>query len=130
MRQVGAVNVYREGPMQRVNAHTVAEAICRVSPKAGQSCAVQQAQTVEQRVENLLRYRDGYGMYIEDGDPKGWGGGRALVTIYMERIGGADDCELPLDSWGNGMEVGLRASQLLPGEHFIEFINAAVACVF
>lgn len=113
---------------KKITARVVAEAICSASERAGQDLSVTDPQSVKQRVENLLSDRHYCGPYIEEGDPKGWCAG-ALATIYMEQQGGDFDCELPLEYWEDGMEVSLKASELLPGRAFIEFVNAAVAVV-
>lgn len=86
----------------------------------------------EKRVENILR--DGkYGPYIVDGDPHEWGGEGAVATIYMEQHGDDGDCFLPLDYYGeNGedaFEISQKATEIL-GDCWIEFCNAAVACVY
>ncbi len=105
---------------------TVAAAICRVDKRAGQAHEATEQQSIEARAENLLR--DGpYGPYIADGDPGEWGGPGTLATIYMEPRGGSGDCTLPLDYYGNGLDMSCAASNLLPGHAFIEFVNAAVA---
>ena len=109
----------------------VATAIVKASKRAGRTFGVD-GESNAARVANLLR--DGtYGPYIADSDPQEWGGGSAVATIYMEQKGGAGDCFLPLDYWGEeqepALDVAAKASDLLPG-HYIEFINAAVACVY
>lgn len=111
----------------------VATAIVKVCETAGRSFGAKgDTENNAARVANLLR--DGpYGPYIANGDPQEWGGGEAVATIYMEQKGGAGDCYLPLDYWGeeqeSAFEVAARASDLL-GDYYIEFCNAAVACVF
>lgn len=105
----------------------VAIAIVKASDTAGKTFGVE-GESIATRVANLLR--DGpYGPYIADGDPQEWGEGRALATIYMEQKGGDGDCHLPLDYYEEGFEVAAKASDLL-GDYFIEFVNAAVACVY
>jgi len=112
-----------------VTARMVAEAICKVCRRAGQAWDAERHQTVAQRVENLLR--DGpYGPYIADGDPHEWGGPGTLATIYMEAKGDDGDCMIPLEYYGDGMLVSIEASALLPGNAYIEFVNAAVAVVY
>jgi len=106
-------------------ARDVALAICRVNPDAGQPVGEEEPVSSEERAENLLRGTRQFGPYIEDGDPKGWGG---VVFICMEQHGGDDDCGVPLEYWGNGMHHSLEASALLD-DHYIEFVNAAVAVV-
>ena len=76
------------------NARSVALALCKVNPQAGQTHNVETPQTVEQRAENLLK-ETLYGPYVADGDPHDWGGGEALVTIYMEPKGVQGDCAPP-----------------------------------
>lgn len=123
----------RKKEPETIDPRVVATAICRASARSGRTLDELDRpvgrETLEERVENLLRERPPYGAYVVAGDPCTWAGGRALATIFMERIGGPGDCELPLDYWGDGMEVSLRASRLLPGGAFIEFVNAAVAVV-
>lgn len=105
-------------------AREVAHAIATVNPEAGQPLGEEEPATIEERAENLLRDRE-YGAYIQDGDPKGWGG---EVFICMEQHGTSNDCGVPLDYWGDGMHHSLEASSLLE-DGYIEFVNAAVAVV-
>lgn len=116
--------------MAKINARTVARALCRANPFAGQQHNVLKRQTLKERTENLLR-EGPHGAYVVNGDPNGWGGGndKVLVTIYMEPKGDKNDCAVPLDYYGNGFEISCAASDLL-GNAYIEFINAAVACVY
>ena len=109
-------------------AHQVAVAIATVSQSAGQTHGAL-PESVEVRANNLLKDRGGFGPYIEEGDPRGWGNGHALATICMEQIGGTGDCGVPLKYYGDGMRVSIQASERMPGK-FIEYINPAVACVF
>jgi len=111
-----------------INAETVARAICEVCPRAGQALDVPEAQTSEERTQNLLRGAF-TGPYLLEGDPHQWGGEDVICTIYLEQQGGSGDCEVPLEYYGDGHEVAIQASRLL-GYSFIEFINAAVACVY
>jgi hypothetical protein len=68
---------------------------------------------------------------VEAGDPQNWGNGSALFTIHMEPQGVKGDCIPPLNYHNGGMGHSLEASVLLRAHDcFIEFINAAVACVF
>jgi len=109
-------------------SYRVAKALVQVSPSAGLKGEDPGAETEESRIQNLLR--DGpYGVYVGEGDPNEWSGGGALATIYMEQKGGKGDCGKPLDYYGDGMTVAYHASELL-GDLYIEFINAAVACVY
>jgi len=115
-----------------MNARQVATAIVASCPRAGRTFGAA-GESPEQRVENLLADRPPYGAYIVEGDPHGWGEGGDVapaVTIHMEPKGLAGDCELPLDYYGSGCEVAGSASDRLPGLYYIEFINAAVACVY
>lgn len=107
-----------------VNAKTVAKAIATVNPIAGQAHG-KDPQDIDTRAANLLA-DSAYGPYIEEGDPKGWSGG--IVTIYMEPHGTENDCEVPLDYYGDGFDHASEASLLLDS-CFIEFINPAVASV-
>ncbi len=107
----------------------VAHAIASVSKSAGQSYNERDFQSANTRVENMLRVGP-YGAYIVEGDPSGWGDGEALATIYMEQKGGDGDCIMPLDYYDTrSFDVASSASEIL-GDCFIEFVNAAVACVF
>ncbi len=110
----------------------VAEALCKASTLAG----VPHGQDVDapfpgvaERAQNLLRPIGSYGAYVVKGDPHGWSGGGALCTIFMESKGGPGDCIMPLDYYEDGFDVADRASEAL-GDAYIEFINAAVACVY
>ena len=108
-------------------AQQVANAIVRINSSAGQSWDTEAPQSNKVRAENLLR-EGKHGAYIVEGDPYGWASG-AVATILMEAKGGDGDCIVPLDYYGNGMEESMQASDYLDGI-YIEFINAAVACVF
>lgn len=114
---------------QKEVAERVAKALATVSPLAGQNIDVDARQSVETRTKNLLKRHETYGAYIEPGDPHGWGGETAVCTIYMEQKGDKDDCIVPLDYYGGGHEFAMRASEQLDG-YYIDFINAAVACVY
>tara|TARA_R100000963_G_scaffold33118_1_gene25220 strand:+ start:117 stop:467 length:351 start_codon:yes stop_codon:yes gene_type:complete len=107
----------------------VAEAIVKHSSRAGQAWSVTEPQTEEERAENLLRPTGRYKAYIVGGDPYGWVDGNAAATILMEPKGTKDDCEIPLEYYGNGFDVSCKASEEL-GDHHIEFVNAAVAVVY
>ena len=107
----------------------VAEAIVKHSSRAGQAWSVTEPQTEEERAENLLRPTGRYKAYIVGGDPYGWVDGNAAATILMEPKGTKDDCEIPLECYGDGCAVACRASEEL-GDHRIELINAAVAVVY
>lgn len=108
-------------------ARRVAEAIVRSSTSAGRTHNVSgESDTV--RTNNLLRETN-YGAYIVEGDPSDWGGGGALATIYLEPKGTKGDCEIPLDYYGGGILVAMKASNELK-DAFIEFVNPAVACVY
>jgi hypothetical protein len=106
-------------------SYQVATALVAVNKCAGNAT---DDETTEDRVQNLLR-QGPYGAYVVDGDPSGWGHGKVLATIYMEQKGGHNDCGVPLDYHGHGGEHACRASQLLDGM-YIDFVNAAVACVY
>ena len=106
----------------------VAEALATVNSRAGQACAVERQQSISTRAANLLRPVGPYVVAAAD-DPGRWAPD-AHVIIYMEPKGTRDDCELPLDYYGDGLDVSMRASDRLPGGHYIEFINAAVAAVW
>lgn len=107
----------------------VAHAIASASKSAGQSYDSISAQSANTRAENMLRVGP-YGAYIVEGDPNSWGDGEALATIYMEPKGGDGDCIMPLDYYETqSFDVASNASEIL-GDCYIEFINAAVACVF
>jgi hypothetical protein len=114
-------------------AKKVATALCQVDKFAGQSCDVDKQQTIPERVANLLK-ETVYGPYVAEGDPNEWSGNPAntLATIYMEQKGTPDDCNPPLDYYGtgsrNGIDVSCAASRKLDSA-YIEFVNAAVACV-
>jgi hypothetical protein len=120
--------------MSRCTVKMVAEAIVRASRNAGRkysSSGMVLSETQKMRVDNLLRGGE-YGAYIVKGDPNGWGGGDAAVTIYMEHKGGEEDCIPPLDYYGiveNVFDVAMDASNMLEG-FYIEFVNPAVACVY
>lgn len=106
----------------------VATAIVEACSRAGRTFDAEHAESDATRIANLLR--DGpYGPYIADGDPQEWSEGRAVATIYMETKGGKGDCHVPLEYYEDGFDVSAKASELLAG-HYIEFINAAVACVY
>ena len=47
----------------------------------------------------------------------------------MESKGTPDDCHLPMDYYDGGFDTSFAASDLLGG-YYIEFVNAAVACVY
>jgi len=109
--------------------HRVAEALVTVNPHAGCRWGrLDSPETKAERVANLLR-KGPYGVYVATGDPHGWGGGGAVATIYMEQKGGEGDCIMPLDYYDSGMEFSIDASDLLK-DAYIEFVNAAVACVY
>ena len=107
----------------------VAEAIVKHSWRAGQAWSETEPQTEEERAENLLRPIGKYKAYIVGGDPYEWGGNSAVATILMEAKGTKGDCEVPLDYYGNGMDVSFKASAEL-GDHYIEFVNPGVAVVY
>jgi hypothetical protein len=117
---------------KKVTARVVAEALCRASDRVGRTLAGEGRETLEERVGNLLREIQTYGAYVVDGDPSEWAdGGTALATIYMEqKTDDDDDPGPPLEYYEDGLEVSLRASALLPGTAFIEFVNPAVALVW
>ena len=111
----------------------VAHAICEANPKAGQSHDTNAQQPTASRARNLVRCG-----YVREGDPQGWGGGSALVTIYLEPKGGAGDCVMPWSYWDDPSGVSIAASSRLiegsegdlPLRVYIENVNAAVACVY
>jgi hypothetical protein len=120
--------------METKYARRVAIALCKANRMAGipygcedfdeaGACTL----TIDQRADNILREKR-FGAYVVEGNPNGWGDGD-LCTIYMEPHGGEEDCIMPLDYYGDGFEVAERASTLL-GDLYIEFYNAAVACVY
>jgi hypothetical protein len=117
----------------KITAEVVAEALCLACPRAGYNYEKAGKQSISERVANLLMVQGKnspygpYGPYVQDGDPAGWGGEKVLVTIFMESIG----CGItkPIDYYGDGFDVADRASALLDGA-YIEFVNAAVACVW
>jgi hypothetical protein len=114
-------------------AKKVAEAIVKSSNVAGRTIGYVGNETNGQRVENLLRERK-YGAYIVDGNPSEWGGIGTLATIYMEQCGGDKDCFVPLSYYNENGEDGFiiadKASNIMNNCIWIEFINAAVACVY
>ena len=114
----------------KITAKTVALALAKANKLAGQQYNAEKTQSIKERAANLTQDLTPYGPYVADGDPQDWGGGHALVTIYMEPKGCKDDCIMPLSYYGDGFEVACKASDLLPGNAYIEFINAAVACVY
>lgn len=109
-------------------ARRVSKAIVQVNPQAGRTHGVED-ETPATRIENLLKDIGNYGPYIAEGDPHGWGGGGTLATIYMEPKGSPGDCEIPLDYYAGGLNYSCEASHIL-GDIYIEFVNAAVACVY
>ena len=108
----------------------VAEAIVKHSQLAGQAWSVAESQTEKKRAQNLLQGRGKYGPYIVAGDPYQWSRGLAAATIYMEPRGTQDDCEVPFDSHSDGFLSLAEAVSATLGDHYIEFVNAAVASVF
>lgn len=106
----------------------VAAAICTVSERAGSTEAG--PNDVETRANRLIDPEVGWGdlAYIEEGDVRGWAPGCA-ATLFLEQGGTANDCGVPLDYYRDGIDVGVEASNIL-GDHYIEFINAAVAAVY
>ena len=110
-----------------LNAQTVASAIAKANVMAGwpQDGCVDRVYGVEERAENLLRMG-----YVVDGDPSGWGDGKALVTIHCEGKGTPDDCELPMDYYNDTEDYLWMAEKHLPEDVIIEWINPGVACVF
>jgi hypothetical protein len=116
----------------KITAKDVALALAKANPLAGQAydaIGVDYIQSVEARANNLLVVGQ-YGAYVVDGDPNGWSDCGAIATIYMESKGGEGDCVVPLDYYEDGHDYALSASDLLPENCYIEFINAAVAAVY
>tara|TARA_Y100000593_G_C4158768_1_gene260923 strand:- start:158 stop:514 length:357 start_codon:yes stop_codon:yes gene_type:complete len=109
-------------------SYKVARALVSVCDEAGLVGEDISAESLESRAQNLLKETP-YGVYIAEGDPHGWARGDALATIYMEQKGHKGDCGVPLNYYGDGTEVAYRASELM-GDLYIEFVNAAVACVY
>lgn len=114
--------------MSKRLANKVARALAKTNPLAGQEHGVDKIQSVTRRAANMLDDSGPYGPYIAPGDPHGWSPG-ALATIYMVPKGGQGDCIMPLDYWEGGPDAAARASDLLGGGLYIEFVNAAVAAV-
>jgi hypothetical protein len=103
---------------------SIAEAICRENPRTGTPHAYKGAPlSLEQRAKNIIALG-----YVSLGDPYGWSRG-AAGTILMEPKGGRHDCPVPLDYYGDGLEVSLRAAEHMD-PYYIEFVNTAVACVY
>jgi hypothetical protein len=104
----------------------IAKALCKANVRTGKPYNKKGTSvlTLRQRSQNLIDIG-----YVVGGDPYGWGGKHSIATILMEPKGGRPDCEPPMDYYGDGMEVSFRASDFLK-THYIEFINAAVACVY
>jgi len=118
-------------------AKAVALALAKANPLAGQPVDEHgepegNMQSPEARAENLLRVTE-YGAYVAPGDPHEWGkqyGIDALATIYCEQKGGGGDCVVPMDYYeGPWLDISAQASDLLPGEMYIECINSAVHVV-
>jgi hypothetical protein len=112
--------------MNMLTGMQIAEALCKANPYTGVPYDKVKGKklTVQQRAQNLLDVG-----YVHEGDPYGWGGDMAAGTILMEPKGCPKDCPPPMNYYGNGMEVGFKASALM-GTHYIEYINTAVACVY
>ena len=109
-------------------AFEVALAITESCGVAGQSYSEDDMQDANTRAKNLTSKGGKYGPYIVAGDPYGWADD-AVATILMEPKGVSGDCVIPLDYYGNGMDVSFKASDKLK-DHHIEFVNAAVAVVY
>jgi hypothetical protein len=114
--------------MSKPTSESVALAFATVNGLAGQSFDVDDLQDVKTRASNLLR-RGPYGAYVQAGNAHGWGNDRTAVTVFMEAHGGPGDCMLPMDYYDGGYGTASQVSALLPGDWYIEFINAAVAIV-
>ena len=109
-------------------AFKVALAIAESCGVAGQSYSEDDMQDARTRAKNLTSKVGSYGPYIVAGDPYGWSES-AVATILMEPKGVSGDCVIPLDYYGDGMDVSFKASDKLKDYH-IEFVNAAVAVVY
>jgi len=105
-------------------AKTVALAITESCGVAGQEWSVDEPQSSRVRASNLVKNG-----YVLAGDPYEWGGRGVVATILMEPRGGQGDCQIPLEYYGEGMDVSFKASERL-GDAYIEFVNPAVACVY
>jgi hypothetical protein len=115
--------------MKKKISERVALALARANRLAGQPIENCDAiLPVEVRAANLLADSP-WGPYVVEGDPYEWGHGRASATILLEQKGHKGDCHVPMDYYDGGIEVSCRASEIL-GDHFIEFVNAGVACVY
>lgn len=114
--------------MNKPTAFDIALAITQSCGIAGQSYSDNDPQDAKTRAKNLTSNVGKYGAYIVDGDPYGWAD-NAVATILMEAKGVSEDCVIPLEYYGSGMDVSFRASEKLKG-HYIEFVNAAVAVVY
>ena len=131
-RRIAALPTTAERQRNLDMANHVATLLAETNPLAGQSHSVEAPQDVCTRATNLrtaVGPAGKYLAYVEPGDPCEWGGEGVVATIFMEPKGGIGDCRLPIEYYNGGHEIAMRVSDKLR-EHYIEFINPAVACVY
>ena len=103
---------------------TIAKAIAKGNPLAGQAWSTEKKSSVAVRAKNLVRLG-----YVQLAHPRGWcAGSRAMISLEQE--GGKDDVEAPFDYWSEDMPETVESiNDGMPGL-FIELQNAGVACVY
>ncbi len=102
-----------------------AKAIATLNEDAGQSFKVKRQQSTGARARNLANTRVGSSPHVVKGAQGGASDSMALVTIFLEPLGG---CSPPWSYWDHP-DFAMKLARLLPADLYVSIINPGVAYV-